>query len=424
MASAHPVTRLCHRSVPLIVGVAIACGTALRLAFPDDIEWKLDERWSIDNGAALAAGGPWQWLGMPSSVSTPNPGLSLWVFAALIRLTGSASPPAIGAVIATMNSLAIVLFVILAWRLVAAPERPAWYWAAALWAVNPLAIIFERKIWPPSVLPLPFVIWLGLWFYRRHPLGAFCCGVLGALMTQIHMGVVFLVLPLMLWSYVLDRSSVRLLPFACGFAIGLLPALPWLLAMGQGSGGFHKLRFPILTFYLRWLTQPFGLGAEYTLGNVHGRDFLKWPVLAGRATYLVAIAHVIAAGVALAAAWSVVSSLVRSRLEIDYLGRRSAAVQLIAVTFFLYGGVLTLLTVIGAGSHRHYMIYVAPVMALWVPVALSRAGWSPRTLHAVLLLSCVAQALIAASLLGFIHETQVLNSEYGATWRSQQAGSR
>jgi hypothetical protein len=325
-----------------------------------------------------------------------------------------------------MNSMAIVLLVILAWRLVAAAERPAWYWAAALWAVNPLAIIFERKIWPPSVLPLPFVIWLGLWFYRRHPLGAFCCGVLGALMTQIHMGAVFLVVPLMLWSYALDRSSVRLLPFACGFAIGLLPALPWLLAMGQGSGGFQKLRFPIPSFYLRWLTQPFGLGAEYTLG-AHVRDFLGWPLLAGRPTYVVAVAHVSAAGVAVAAAWSVGSRLIRGWAEIDVLGRHSPAVQLIAVTIFVYGGLLTLLTVIGAGSHRHYMIYIAPIMALWVPVALSRAGWPPRTLHAILLLSCVAHALIAACLLGFIQETQVLQSEYGATWQSQQpqkAGSR
>lgn len=67
-------------SVLVLVSLAIAAGLALRLAFPNDIEFKTDERWTFDEARAALAGGPWRWFGMPMSVGGLNPGLSLWAF--------------------------------------------------------------------------------------------------------------------------------------------------------------------------------------------------------------------------------------------------------------------------------------------------------------------------------------------------------
>jgi len=61
-------------------------GIALRFAYPGDIEWKGDERWTFDHAQLIIAGGQWLWLGMNSNVGLPNSGLSLWVFAALFAI--------------------------------------------------------------------------------------------------------------------------------------------------------------------------------------------------------------------------------------------------------------------------------------------------------------------------------------------------
>ncbi len=43
-------------------------------------------------------------------------------------------------------------------------------------------------------------------------------------------------------------------------------------------------------FLIRWVTEPLGLGLDYSLDNDFG-DFLRSPILDGRPTYLVGILH-------------------------------------------------------------------------------------------------------------------------------------
>jgi hypothetical protein len=90
-----------------------------------------------------------------------------------------------------------------------------------------------------------------------------------------------------------------------------------------------------------------------------------------------------------------------------------------------YGGMLTLLTAIGnTDSHRHYLIVVAPMLALWAVLAVMYGDRTSRRLRAraILLMLCVGQVILSAGLLSYIHRTAIIHGEYGATWRAQQPG--
>src|SRR5262249_48386049 len=138
------------------LAAALAAGAALRLAWADDVEYKADEAWTFVQARAAVATGDWPRFGMPTSVgaSLPNPGLSVWLFVGLAHLPGTDTPQGLTRAVQLLNVLALLALAALAWRVVAPGEREAWLWALALAAVNPLAVLMQRKLWPTSALPL------------------------------------------------------------------------------------------------------------------------------------------------------------------------------------------------------------------------------------------------------------------------------
>ena len=417
------------RLTPLAgLALALAVGAGLRLMFHGDIEWKADEQWSFFHARQMLGDGAWPPVGMPSSVGAPNPGLSIWVFAGLMRLANAQSPPDLAGAVQALNVVALVAFAAFALLAVPKPRREPWLWAAALWAVNPVAIILERKIWPPSVLPLASVALLWAWWYRRHPLAAFAWGVLGALMAQIHMGVSFLALALAAWTWLRDRKAFPWRAWAAGSLVGALPAIPWLLAMLQrGTTGAHShLTAPSVSFYMRWFAQFFGYGAQYTLGGKGFADYLAGPRLDGLACHAMLALQVVLAIAALIVAVRVVRAVLGHRrmpLRTLLLGD-SPETMLISAAFWGYGGLLTVITFFGAGSYRHYMIVITPLMALWTAMAVIWACQGARRAGArsILATLVVCQALMSFGLLSYIHQKGVIPGEFGASWRAQQPG--
>jgi hypothetical protein len=417
------------RPIAVLVILALAAGIALRLAHPEDIEFKADERWSFDQARAVIEGGAWPSLGMPMSVGGRNPGLSVWIFVGLAWIVGAQTPPELARAVQLTNCLALVAFVLFILLSIPQPKREAWFWAAMLWAVNPAAVIFERKIWPPSVLPLLTVCLITVWWHRRRWIGSFLMAAAAAAMSQIHPVAGLLPAALLLWGLAEDRCSVRWSGIVLGAALAVLPALPWIVQQFQGSSirlGWRAL--PLLDFYRRWLLQPFGFSAHYTLGTAHLANFLRWPIVGGVPTYGVELVHgvlglvvigLFARALTALREWQWSSSLV-------WFGDDRAG-RLVRATFWGYGGLLSLITLAGAGAERHYLIAIAPIMALWVAqlAALSpnaphrRSARVPRVLLA---LSCAGQLLVSAALLEYIHRVQVIGGAYGATWAAQQNG--
>src|SRR5438270_11356331 len=114
---------------------AIALGAVLRLLWVNDIEFKADEAWTFEQSQQAARSGAWPGLGMPSSAGFRNPGMSLWVFVLLGKITGVDEPTRLARAVQVLSVLAIVALVLFAYGCVGREEREPWLWAAALVAL-------------------------------------------------------------------------------------------------------------------------------------------------------------------------------------------------------------------------------------------------------------------------------------------------
>ena len=441
-----------HSRLPWsILGITLAlfAGAALRLIWPCDIEYKADEAWTFQHSRDAEL----PWIGMPSSVDIPNPGMSLWVFMLLQRVSGAEDPPALARAVQLVNVAALLLLVGFAFRHVPRAEREAWLWAAALVAVNPLAVLFHRKIWPPCVLPLLTLAMLYGWWYRQRRGAAFLWGLLGVCLGQIHMAGFFFAGGFVLWALLFDRPWHSKLPalsselrdselstqnselkaawgsWLLGSVLGALPMLPWLVHLLT-----HPSTRPVnphrwvhaceLKFWIRWLTESFGLGIDYTFGP-YFRDFLRYPVLAGRPTYLVAVLHGILAGIAVLMMMRAALALWcrRERWRDLWIGRASASAFTQNAALWGFG---LLLTLSSFSIHRHYMIVLFPLEFLWVArLALGTneaAARSARLGRILLLTLWCAQLGLSANMLAYIHSRQnFTGTEYGIPYGAQTA---
>jgi hypothetical protein len=412
-----------------ILGIilALVAGASLRLIWPADIEYKADEAWTFQHShdADLS------WLGMPSSVDIPNPGMSLWVFMALQRLSGAADPPALARAVQLLNVLALVLLVVFAFVYVPRGEREAWLWAAALVAVNPLSVLFHRKIWPPCVLPLLTLAMLYGWWNRQRGVPAFLWGLLGVCLGQIHMAGFFFAGGFVLWALLFDRpwsQRVAWRSWLLGSLLGALPMLPWLIHLfshpSAGPVNPHRWVHAFeLKFWVRWCTESFGLGINYTFGP-YFREFLRYPVLGGRPTYLVGVLHAFIAGAGVLLMVRAAAQLWRQRTRWSelWIGRDSPSAFTQNAALWGFGLLLTLSCF---SIHRHYMIVLFPLEFLWVSrlaLATDPTPGSLRLGRALLLSLCCAQFLLSSNMLAFIHSRQnFAGTEYGVPYGAQCA---
>jgi hypothetical protein len=412
------------------LAAALVIGAALRLVWAQDIEYKADEIWTFTKTQEVGRTEGFPWLGMPSSAAIPNPGMSVWVFLALGKIMGAEDPPTLARGVQLLNIAALVLLVGFIWLLVDPGEREAWLWAAALVAVNPFAILFQRKIWPPSVLPIFCLMFLAGWWRRERRGGAFAWGLVGVVMGQIHMSGYFFAAAFAGWVLLFDRQRVAWRSWLAGSCLGALPMIPWLatLLSRDGEESIHASRWTHVIewkFWMRWVTEPLGLGLNYSLGD-DLFDFLRYPVLGGWPTYLVAFIHVlliVAGGTLL---FGAAGRLWRDRGQGRdiWTGRSSPSAFAQNAALLGFGGLLTASTML---NQRHYLIITFPLMFLWLArLALARQESQPGSLphgRALLGAVCVLQALLSFAFLGYIHVNQrEIQGDYGAPYAAQPIG--
>jgi hypothetical protein len=430
MTNLLPNLRLWSQRIPWgVFGIAVAllAGASLRLIWPNDIEYKADEAWTYEHsrGSALP------WVGMPSSVDIPNPGMSLWAFVILQRISGAEDPPALARAVQITNILALVLLVAFAFRCVPRAEREPWFWAAALVAVNPFAVLFHRKIWPPCLLPLLTLVMLYGWWHRRRPASAFVWGLVGVCLGQIHMAGFFFAGGFALWALLFDRpwrERVAWRSWLAGSALGSLPMLPWFfhLVMHPSERPINLHRWVHaceLKFWIRWIGESFGLGIDYTFGPLF-REFQGYPLLLGHPTYLVGLLHGLLGLLALVLlGWSLFWLWQqRSRWREHLIGRESPSAFTQNAALWGFGCLLTLSCF---SIHRHYMIVLFPLEFLWVArlVLAGRTSASALRVGRVLLMCLwLAQFIISANMLTYIHARQdFASTEYGTPYGAQVA---
>lgn len=404
-----------------MIGLAIALviGTILRLIWPGDMEYKGDEIFSFQRTQLVGVSESWPWIGMNNSADVPHPGMSVWVFIGLAKLFDAHDPVALNVACMALNVAALFLLVGFVACVVPITEREPWWWAIALVAVNPIAVLFHRKIWPPSVLPLITVLLLIGWWYRGRKPWAVFWGFVSAIAAQIHPGAFFFSAGMALWALFFDRQSMRWLWAALGGLAGSLTALPWLYylittAERSAAAKARWTRLFELKFWNYWVTEPFGFNLQYSLGNDF-TDFLRYPILFGWPTYLVAVLHLVLA---------VILFMVIGRQVMNWWHDRTWKIDR-SPTAFTVGAVVVgyglLLTITGLPVYRHYLIITFPLMFVWL-ARLALQSMSPQQARRILTALCCVQAVVTILFLTFIHQIdRPICGDYGAPYRVQLA---
>ena len=425
---------------------ALICGGILRLIWIEDMEWKPDERWSYQMSQEVGRMRPWPWVGMPTSLGFPNPGLSVWIFVAIGRM--ATTPTSMARAVALLNIVGLLGFAAAVRAYLPVREREPWIWGLALQAVSPFAIRLSRKIWPPSTLT-PFL--LLLWISHQHRQvrwGAFAWGLVGALIGQVHLSGWFVAVGLVVGTVVaecrgrLPRSRYWQW-WLFGTLLGLTIALPWARALPRSTlsspaGPIVKMVSGRVLGYLYGLAstassafpyQALGLGDET-------REFLIRPMIGGLWTHVTELLgiFVVLAFVARIVAWLIEAivapglrhGLANDRTRVGSRGNADASPSSRELTpaesecaltrFYLWSmiaipGVFFLMAI--DDYFYHYYFVFCP--CLFVLVALCMLPW-----RRVLLGMVVAQALVSCAFLNYIHHKGgISRGEYGLTYARQ-----
>ncbi|MBI5960398.1 MAG: glycosyltransferase family 39 protein, partial [Chloroflexi bacterium] len=191
--------------IAALLGILVLAA-ALRLGAPGITEFKRDEGNMAQRALDLVRGRDFPLLGLSSSVSIPNPPVSVYLFAFPFALDDN--PLAATVFVGGLNVIAVGL----AWGFARRYYRPsAAVVAGVLYAVGPWAAIYSRKIWAQDLLP-PFIIavvWTGiLAFAEKKRWAGWVHWPLLAITIQIHYAA-FILIPITLVTMVLWRENLR-----------------------------------------------------------------------------------------------------------------------------------------------------------------------------------------------------------------------
>jgi hypothetical protein len=238
----------------------VLVGAVVRLWRLDLVEFKADEASALRLTEDMLRLGHFPETGMLSSQGILQAPHLMYVLAPLVAL--SRDPAAVSGGIAVWNIAAVAATGWLAWR---------WFGGLAatittlLYAVNPWAVFWSRKIWAPDFLPLLAVLlcvaileFRGRWAWLAYPIAA--------LASMIHFS--FLTLgPVLLAPTIGLARARRWWPLALGAGVAVLLMLPF-LAHEQRIGW---LDYPTLRYELsRHATRVDTQGLEFVLGLITG----------------------------------------------------------------------------------------------------------------------------------------------------------
>ena len=387
-----------HRRATVGLAAALLAGAILRLVWPGDMEYKADEMFLFHHATGSD---PFPWVGQTSHVGTSNPGMGIWVYSLMAKGLQLNTPVQLVAGVMVLNVVAILALAVFGLRVVPSRQREPWLWGTALVAVNPLAVLFSRKLWIQSALP-PFVIaMLFAWWRRGHRAGAFAWGVLGAWLGQIHMTGFFFAGGFAAWTALHDRRSVRWRWWLAGSLLGVATLVPWLVnVLSHDAAPMRSLANSVQPrFWAFWISYPLGFNLFTSFGSDSWK-LLAWPTVDGVSLYLCAITFVVILVVGAAVAMDAFALTIWPRLRQPARpigGITSDTGLAIRSSVWGYG---LLITASGVLIYRHYLIVAFALPFVTVAVAALLRPSRGRRLLTVLV---VAQAALSVQYLTYIH---------------------
>ncbi|NER24440.1 MAG: hypothetical protein F6J96_27795 [Symploca sp. SIO1C2] len=414
--------KLNHSQSELLVIISfLLIGSFLRFLWAADMEWKGDEMCMFEQAQQIANGDPRLnlWCTQHSSIPVPHPYVGVWCFAVIAKF--ASDPISMVRWVQGMNVLTIWLFFgFILWQIAKNHQR-AWLWGLAIASVNPMAILFSRKIWIPDLLaPFCFLVFLGYWF-RQKFWGGFLWGIAGILSAQVHMSGFFLVFGLLLWTIWhhyrhKNLQEVKWGGWFLGTVVGSLFLIPWLMnilpTLGEHTDSINQSLNLFPRFYLQWLTASLGVNLSNVLWGVFWSDFLREPLIFGIPTYLMVPSHLFLAIIGLYPLYRWWRARQKSRHQAATNQRDSQLNLYLKALAFGVGGAFTLARV---NVHSHYIAIVFPFAYIWLAQLYQNRV---KLLMAIVL----AQLLISVTFLNFIHRTGGTpfgETVYGITYRVQ-----
>ncbi len=403
-----------HKLELLIIILFLITGTCLRLLWATDMEWKSEEKWMFEQAQLVASGAaPLPIVGMQSGVHIPNPGMTVWWFALIANFAHD--PIAMVRWVQCLNILAIWLFFgFVMWQIVPTHRKP-WLWGLAFASVNPLAVVFSRKIWIPDLLPpFCFLVFLGHWF-RKKLWGSFLWGIAGAFIGQVHMGGFFFAFGLLLstiWHDYKDKTlkNTAWVGWFLGSALGGIPLIPWFWAILPKMGGYSRSIVSLLVpkFYFQWLTTAVGVNLSNPLRKAFWHYFLREPLIFGIPTYLMIPVHIILFAIGLYPIYRFFQSRRKFREQV-FSGEVDTKLNFyLKALAFGVGGVFTLSFV---NVQPYYILVVFPFLYIWLAVVYKN---NVKLLAAIALM----QLFVTVTFLVFIHRTGgIPGPGYGIVYR-------
>ena len=267
---------------------------ALRLLNLDYVEFKGDEADNLVAALTLVTGGRLPLVGIESSIGTFNPPLFSYLLA--IPLLFSRNPVVATGFIGFINCLAVAGLYLLCLRFFNAWTARV---AALLFAVNPWAVFYSRKIWQQDLLPL-FVIgffycMLMLVCEKRGPALTWAFVFLAAA-TQLHLSAIYLVAVFIIVLMV-QRPGVRWSYYVAGLSILILSYIPYLVFdlvhHGYNARAYLDVLHRSSRVHLAALYLPFQLASTMgflPFGGVPLLDFLQACMVGGGVIY--ALGHI------------------------------------------------------------------------------------------------------------------------------------
>ncbi|HTB31649.1 MAG TPA: hypothetical protein VK808_06465 [Bacteroidia bacterium] len=397
----------------------IVFGLFLRLVWVNDMEWKSDEQWMFNKAHEAATSGHWLKVGMESGGGIVNPGLSSAIFTAIAYFFDT--PTGMAGVVQWLNVISILCFLLFIIYKVEKEQQNIWLWGLALASVSPLAVLFSRKIWAQDVLPIFcfLVIWTNA--NRNKKWGAFLWGLFGALIGQIHMSGFFYAAGLAIFTIYYDHRNKQ--PFKWGYwlagsaigAIGLIPWLQYITTHSQPSNMSlaHIFQF---NFYIYWLFDAHGINTMYSLKKEFW-NFVKEPFIAGHATYLVGILHLVLAASGLYTIFRLggyvkrIILYIKQKQLLSKLTTNLSSADFYLLSVFLGLGIL--MTFSGIIVCQHYLIVAFPFSYIFMAKIFQQ---KKKLMIAII----IAQLLVTVSFMLYIHtHNGAKDGDYGMTYGSQ-----
>jgi hypothetical protein len=174
-----------------LLGLIVIVAAWLRLDELALCEFKFDEAIALDLSTPLAHGSDWPKVGLVSSVGVKNPPLLMYLLA--LPLLFSAQPVFVTGFVGLLSVVAIGLcYPVLRRRFGARVALGT----AALWAASPWSVLYARKIWGQSLLPLFVVLLLHVLFVvveRRKTWHVLWAPILLGVLGQLHLSAIAMI---------------------------------------------------------------------------------------------------------------------------------------------------------------------------------------------------------------------------------------